>query len=366
MRYVVLILLFLISKRTGGFTSTQTPADVPTENKVFLITLDGFRWQEVFSGADSQLLYNSRFTTNSAAAAQFWHPDPATRRIKLMPFFWNVVAQQGQLFGNRAYDNRVDVSNPYRLSYPGYNEILTGRADAAIYSNRKRQNHNTTLLEYLDGQPVYKGKVAAFTSWNLFSYILNESRSRYYINCSNEKIASSLLRKGAAALPHFYDKHGNTRNDWTTFTSARDYILKHQPKMVFISLGGTDEYAHQKKYDAYLKQAQQADAIIAELWKLVQSSTFYKGHTTFIITTDHGRGSAVKNWHKHGFLTNGSSETWMALLGNAILPAGEHTTAMQLYQAQVAGTVSNLLGIRSFEKQSIPVSFYTAPLAQRQ
>jgi hypothetical protein len=39
---------------------------------------------------------------------------------------------------------------------------------------------------------------------------------------------------------------------------------------------------------------------------------------------------------------------------------------MQLYQAQVAGTVSNLLGVRSFERQSIPVSFYTAPLAKRQ
>jgi hypothetical protein len=367
MRYVVLILFFIFSIRTGGSTSTQPNVDVPTENKVFLITLDGFRWQELFSGADSALLHNSQFTTNIQATKElFWESSAEKRRKKLMPFFWKVLAQQGQLFGNRAYDNRVDVSNPYRLSYPGYNEILTGKADAAIYSNRKRQNRNTTLLEYLNEQPIYKGNVAAFTSWNLFTYILNEQRSGVHINCRNDKKTPSIFKKGAAALPHFYDKNGNTRNDWTTFTAAREYITKHHPKMVFISLGGTDEYAHQKKYDAYLQQAQQADAIIGELWKMVQASPFYKGHTTFVITTDHGRGNAEKNWHKHGFLTKGSSETWMALLGNGIQFAGEHTTAMQLHQSQVAGTVSNLLGVRSFERQSIPISFYTAPLAKRQ
>jgi hypothetical protein len=367
MRYVVLILFFTCSIRTGRSTSMLPASDVPTENKVFLITLDGFRWQELFSGADSALLHNSRFTNNvNAAKEQFWGKDGENRRKKLMPFFWKVLSRQGQLFGNRAYDNRVDVTNPYRLSYPGYNEILTGKADAAIYSNRKRQNRNTTLLEYLNEQPAYNGNVAAFTSWNLFTYILNERRSGVHINCRNDKKAASVFKKSAAALPHFYDKNGNTRNDWTTFTTARDYIMKHQPKMVFISLGGTDEYAHQKKYDAYLQQAQLADTIIAELWNLVQSSSFYKGQTTFVITTDHGRGGAENNWHKHGFLTKGSSETWMALLGNGIQPVGEHTTAMQLYQAQVAGTVSNLLGVRSFERQSIPVSFYTAPLAKRQ
>src|SRR6476469_6053172 len=126
-----------------------------------------------------------------------------------------------------------------------------------------------------------------------------------------------------AAMPRFYDENQNTRNDWATFFAAQHYIENHYPKMVFIGLGGTGEYAKQKKYGKYLQQATQADSIIRELWNLVQSIPFYKDHTTFIITTDHGRGSSERNWYKHGFLTDGSSQTWMAMLGAGIAPHGE-------------------------------------------
>ena len=171
--------------------------------------------------------------------------------------------------------------------------------------------------------------------------------------------------KGAAAatLPRFYDDAKNTRNDWVTFFAAKQYITQKLPKVVFIGLGGTDEYGHQKKYDRYLQQATQADRIISELWNLVQSMPFYKDHTTFIITTDHGRGAKARNWYKHGFLTEGSSQTWLAMLGTGIEKQGEVKFPVQLYQNQIAGTLSALLGVHSFKRASIPVSFYTAPLA---
>jgi hypothetical protein len=339
---------------------------VATENKVFLITLDGFRWQELFNGADPMLLSNEHQLRDSAIVVkQALEHNRTLRRKKLLPFLWNTVASEGQLFGNRHYGNHVNVSNLYRLSYPGYNEILTGKADLSIYSNERKRNQNTTLLEYLNTLPDFAGKVAAFTSWNCFSYILNEQRSRLPINCAFDETSSTLFKTKTAAgavLPRFYDKAQNTRNDWATFFAAQHYILQNLPRVVFIGLGGTDEYAHQKNYDMYLQQAQQADSIIAELWRMVQSNPFYKGHTTFVITTDHGRGSRKSNWYKHGFLTKGSSQTWLALLGNGIEAMGEVKDTMQLYQNQVAGTVSTLLGIRSFRRESIPVSFYTAPV----
>jgi Metalloenzyme superfamily len=368
MRYLVSLCLILMCKATSGFLQVERGLDVPTENKVFLITLDGFRWQELFKGADSALLFNSRFTKDSTAT-KYWAANYTQRRKKLLPFIWNVVATQGQLFGNRTFNNRVNVSNLYRLSYPGYNEILTGRADPTIYSNERKRNQNTTLLEYLNEFPAYNGSVAAFTSWNVFPYIINQKRSNVYVNCTFDQKSSSLFKLKTAAgasLPRFYDEDQNTRNDWATFFAAQHYIKHQLPKVVFIGLGGTDEYGHQKKYGRYLQQAAQADSIIAELWNLVQSMPFYKDHTTFIITTDHGRGKAARNWHKHGFLTEGSSQTWLAMLGAGISPNGELKSDMQLYQDQVAGTVSALLGVRSFERQSIPVSFYTMPLGQGQ
>jgi hypothetical protein len=363
MKTALLICLFLLSKYTRGYLDPAQNKDAPNGNNVFIITLDGMRWQELFNGADSALIHDPEFTYNTAVLSQqYWHTDIHERRKKLMPFVWNTIARQGQLFGNRTYNNHVDVSNIYRLSYPGYNEIFTGKADLKIFSNDRKNNKNKTLLEHLNATPVYAGKVAAFTSWNLFSYILNEKRCNFYINCSPDKVRQPFLKAKTLAsrtFPRFYDEGKNTRNDWLTFAKAQQYILTYLPKVVYVGLGGTDEYGHQKKYGHYLQQAHQADNIIESLWQMVQSIPFYKNNTTFIITTDHGRGEKKSTWYKHGFLTKGSSQTWLAMLGNGIAALGEHKQDGQLYQRQLAGTIGSLLGVRSFRNEAIPASFYT-------
>lgn len=41
--------------------------------------------------------------------------------------------------------------------------------------------------------------------------------------------------------------------------------LQHRPKVTFLGLGETDEYAHNGRYDLYLEQANKVDRMIAEL-----------------------------------------------------------------------------------------------------
>src|SRR3982751_5396232 len=76
------------------------------QNKLFIITLDGFRWEEVFRGADSLLITEPSLNTDtSISKAMYWEDDLQSRRKKLLPFFWNVIGKQGKIFGNRDYDN---------------------------------------------------------------------------------------------------------------------------------------------------------------------------------------------------------------------------------------------------------------------
>ena len=359
MRVLLIILFIVLYKNTTGNFIPQR-RDEPNGNNVFIISLDGFRWQELFAGADSLLINDPERVADTAVIKKmFWASSTNERRKKLMPFVWNIISEKGLLFGNRKFNNDVNVTNIYRFSYPGYNEILTGKPDLTIYSNDKKKNSNTTILEYLNGIKGLAGKVAAFTSWNLFSYILNKAESGLYINCTNtnnvtEPKPALFLNKP----PVFYDDDKNTRNDLLTFSAAQQYISTKLPKVVYIGLGGTDEMAHQRKYGKYLMQAYTADRIISELWKTVQTNPFYKGKTSFIITTDHGRGSKKYNWNKHGFLVNGSSQTWMALIGAGIRSLGEIKSKGQLYQTQIAGTIGALLGVYSFRNYSIPVSFF--------
>ena len=85
--------------------------------------------------------------------------------------------------------------------------------------------------------------------------------------------------------------------------------------------------------------------MIAELWYYVQTNPFYKNNTSFIITTDHGRGRTLHSWNAHGFWIGGSGETWLALLGNGIAPKGELSEKQHVYQKQLASTIATLLGI---------------------
>ena len=167
--FFVLGLLVLWSKGLGRADGNGVE-DKPNGNKVFIITLDGFRWQELFFGADSSILNDPKSTADSNyTKALYWHPDIAVRREKLMPFVWGVIAKNGQLFGNRTLGNKVNTKNLYAVSYPGYNEIFTGGTDPFVSSNKKVKNRNVNLLEYLNKIPEYNNRIASFFFVECFS-----------------------------------------------------------------------------------------------------------------------------------------------------------------------------------------------------
>ena len=113
-----------------------------TEN-ILIVTLDGMRWQEIFGGVDSALLHNSAYTHSSKDISEKWWDNSVEgRRKMLFPFLWDVVAKNGQLYGNRNAGSNVDNANKYWFSYPGYNEIFTGFPDTGINSNDKIKNPN--------------------------------------------------------------------------------------------------------------------------------------------------------------------------------------------------------------------------------
>lgn len=322
-----------------------------TEN-VFVITLDGFRWQELFRGADSALISHKTYVKNSDELKNmFWADTPEERRKKLLPFFWTVIAKKGQLYGNRKYDNKVNCSNTMWFSYPGYNEILCGFADdERINSNDKIENPNVTVLEFLNKQSKYKGKVVAFGSWDVFPFIINEQRSGIPVNAGYEAASGSSLSQREIFLnelqPQIPNIFGGVRMDAFTHHYALEYIKKQQPNVVYISYGETDDFAHDGRYDCYLKSALQTDQFIKELWDFVQSNVAYKNKTTFIITTDHGRGTEpLDTWRSHNSKIAGADQIWLAVIGPDTPAMGEVKVPGQFYQNQVAKTVAAFLNV---------------------
>jgi hypothetical protein len=326
----------------------QTPK-TRTEN-VVLVTLDGMRWQEVFGGADTALFRQSKyyFTDRKTLQKDFAQGTPEQRRQTLMPFLWGTVAKQGQLYGNRPAGSLVNVTNTMRFSYPGYNEILTGAADdARIKSNDPLDNPNASVLEVLNQQPAFKGKVAAFGSWEAYPYILNEKRSGLPVNAGQRQATGPGLTPGELLLNQLEvaspSPFGEERLDAFTYGYAFEYLKKKKPRVLYIGFGDTDDWAHGGEYGAYLHAAHYTDGFIRQLWEYLQSDPQYRGKTTLLITTDHGRGNGGTQWQTHGKEVVGADQIWFAALGPDT-PAIGMTTTGQLYQNQVAATLARLLG----------------------
>jgi len=331
-------------------TAQQNAGEI---KNVIIITSDGLRWQEVFKGIDTAInamhKFNQGHEDSTETMKAYWDNDEATRRKKLMPFFWSTLATQGQLYGNRTLDNKVDVANPYWFSYPGYNEIFTGYPDTAVNSNEYKPNPNVTLLEYLNQQPAYKGKVAAFGAWDAFDRILNKERSGLPVFAAYTPTSGTALTAKQklinSMLKDSFKPFGSSEClDVFTHYAAMEYLQQKKPKVLYISYGETDEWAHAGRYKSYLDAVHQVDQWIGDVWNYVQSTPEYKNKTAILITCDHGRGDKVKSqWTSHGSSVSDSHEIWMALIGPGIPAKGEVKTSMQLYQKQFAQTIANLL-----------------------
>lgn len=345
---MVMKILFVISLTILCCSSVLSQKE--NGRKLVIVTFDGYRWQDVFQGADSALLFETARGRKDSADLidNFWSANRRDRREKLMPFFWNTFPKKGQVYGNRDLESYVNVTNPYWFSYPGYNEIFTGHADTNINSNDFPANPNITLQEYINKQPGYNSSVAVFTSWEAFTRILNEPRSKLMINAgytpmkgNNLNETEKILSEEQFLIPKPMGPH--ERPDAITYFLAKEYLKQNHPKVLQISFIETDAFGHQDKYDQYLKSAHSCDAMLKDLWNYIQSDPFYKNQTTIFIATDHGRGNGPA-WTHHNRNTPGSDQIWFAVMGPYTLPLGEMKN-QQVYQNQYAETMAALLQI---------------------
>ena len=343
------LFVFLAAVFLGFF-----PSHAQQKDKVIVITLDGLRWQELYGGADSLFISNEEFVSNPEALKDtFWAKTKEERRKILLPFIWSTVAEDGVLLGNRWEGNMVNLTNSMLFSYPGYNEILTGKVDdERINSNEKHYNPNVTILELANLTERYKNRVEAFGSWDVFPFILNEKRNNIPVNAGYRTTSAEnptekelYLDRIQAQTPRRWE---GVRFDVFTHNYALESLKSRKPDVLFVSYGETDDFAHDGRYDQYLKSARRTDQMIKELWEFVSTDPYYKGKTSVFITTDHGRGTGVSennSWRHHGSSIPVADQTWIIAFGNHLVSSGEVMQNEQYYVTQFAPTIAKILNL---------------------
>lgn len=328
---------------------TLRAAELKTRHVLF-ITTDGLRWQEVFRGAEQAMMNKEHGGVPEAAklAEEFWAETPEARRAKLMPFLWGTIAREGQIYGHRDVGSLGDVTNGRWISYPGYSEFLTGHPDDRITSNKPIPNPNVNVLEWLNGRPGFSGKVMACNAWGALPQILNVERSGLPMFTTMQRSAPGTVSPRIAELEQLMAEipspWAGEHYDAFVQRAAVEFIDAHRPRVLYINYGETDEWAHARRYDRYLEAARRVDGWIAALWAKLQALPEYRGTTTLVLTTDHGRGVLPEDWTSHGEKVPRSGEWWCAVLGPDTPPLGERRNCAPVQQAQIAATLAKLLG----------------------
>lgn len=332
--------------------SALQAAEYKTKNLI-LVTADGLRWQEVFSGIDP-ILMNREDTGMKGVddlRDSLWADSPEERRRLLMPFLWTELVPNGVLFGNAKRKAAVTLRNQHRFSYPGYSEILTGRPqDDIIDSNALRPNPSRTVLEILREQwGLPTSKIALFGSWSIFAGIGARNPANITINAGFQRLeidgASQRLQDLSQLQFEILTPWRTVRHDYITSQMAVEYLKTVQPRALYIALGETDDWAHNRRYDRVLETARYFDDCLRQLWEIIQSHPNYRDQTTLLVATDHGRGPTPDDWHGHGKKVEAANRVWIAAIGPDTPARGEAENAPKITQSDIAPTMLELAGL---------------------
>jgi hypothetical protein len=347
------------------FAITAAHGTTLNQRYVVLVTLDGVRVQELFGGMDPVIAgataAESGIYDSAVTKGRWWRETPEARREALMPFFWKTLVPAGMVLGNQAKGSKVTVQNDRWFSYPGYSEMMTGEAQVEVTSNDfVRYPHRTVLEHAREALGLGHAAVAQIGSLDGLKYAASSRDGAFFMNGGRDAVPADLstpeidlyvdLRR---QIQQFWEE---TTSDVLTYRIAREYLKKYQPRVMWIGIGQSDDWAHARRYDLVLDYLHVADGLLADLWQTLQSLEPYRGRTTLVVTTDHGRGRTPADWAEHDAGIQGSQDIWIAIIGPDTPAIGEASDFADVTQGAVAATMLQHLGLdwRDFNPDASP------------
>ncbi len=263
------------------------------------------------------------------------------------------IRRDGFFYGARADGEEMWISNTTARSLAGYRAIFTGLYQRFCWTNDCARSADPTLIDEMMDLGIPPKDAAIFASWKQIPLAI-EARPRTVVSAEFEPIrnfpssAPASLRAKLADLetaasrskPEWED----CRKDEFTWTMAREYRRGMNPRFLYVSLVDSDEYGHANDFPSYQETLRRYERDILALIDEVESTPNGE-HFSFVITTDHGRGSLT--FKSHGWWIPGSGSIWAAILPSRRLrEAGIHKRlGTRFRQVDFRPTLEYLLGL---------------------
>jgi hypothetical protein len=259
---------------------TAAPVLVPTppvptrKRAVYLVTVDGTRWQDVI-GCDNETGSAHCCTANT-------------------PNLCRLAGHGGVTVGKESV---FQASGPNCVSLPGYLEITRGRESSGdCRDNGCKPAAESLTPNIVDGFAA----AAAFSGWPPIALTVPAGTPGNFGDKSEYRLDVHTFRLALRWLQQCSD-------DALCSGSATRFF--------WLSLGDTDEWAHAGSRAGYLKALRDADAYVDRLVR-EHASLFPDVDASFVVTADHGRSDW--DWRSHGDPT--SCRLWLFSFGAAQPP----------------------------------------------
>ncbi len=93
-----------------------------------------------------------------------------------------------------------------------------------------------------------------------------------------------------------------------------------------------------------MNAANRVDGFLEKLWTSLQAMPEYRGNTTLIFLTDHGRGEGP-DWIGHGKKIPDSKYIFLGFMGPKTPALGNRADVPEVTQSQVAATLARFMGL---------------------
>ena len=287
---------------------------------VIYFTLDGVRWQDVF-------------TTHA-----------------YFPQLWSKHTQHASIYGMPGTNSTMEVAS-IPVSLPSYQSQMAGSVQPGSCSDNEcgRIKVETFPEALVRKHGFKKSDVATISSWEVTDDAVESIPDVTFTNDGTRPMYDPDTHAADAVMEALNKQQmddypgDDTRLDKYTFAQAMHYFEKYQPRYMWISFGDADEYAHAGDLDGYHGALLFSDQSLDQLFRLLQKMHLDK-ETMVVVTTDHGRGNGDR-WTDHGEEFPESKQTWAFVFNGELVPVSKEGDVTHYSTLSVRPTIEKTFGV---------------------
>ena len=265
-----------------------------------------------------------------------WTETYGDTSYQYIPNIGKILRKEGTLFTNFKNGGRTYTNS-------GHTALCTGVHQNISNQGTQLPKRSNIFQHLIKEKQLDKRKVWLLTSKGKLEMLSNTKDKDWW----NQYLPSTYCGLNGSGVGYPDDKY--------TFPVFKQIISEHKPVFTLINLLDIDVWGHANNWERYIQAHRDIDAMVMDLWNMIQSDPVMKDKTALYLTNDHGRHL---DGHKNGFVSHGDGcEGCRHISLLAIGPDFQKNreVATEYDQVDLTATLATIFGITMPDAKGCPI-----------